>query len=264
VSQAEKKEELVYASPRSFVRNELNGNLPNTVCHLNFESSQIIENASLHFAMCRVYIRLVELVLDLDPVPKLTFVAEMMSSRKAVLQKVKAKGIRFCKNSWKFKCPCLEDEFIDLTLKDRMYKKSDKALGRCRLPLEWFPQDRVVREWFPMNTETDQGPGPSIIMLIDVQVAVKTKNFRASSANLRVIPGWERPQALETQFPLPPQLVFAGGVDMIESPYSSTTGNGQTSSFWKRNCPSVKMTPLSETESQGGTNEFLQQMELTP
>jgi hypothetical protein len=86
----------------------------------------------------------------------------------------------------------------------------NRMVGRCGLPLDWFPTNRIVREWFPMTLQACSPFGEiKTWVLLDVHVEDrKVPKFKTAFANLRVIPNWRRPADADAECVAPPQVVF--------------------------------------------------------
>jgi hypothetical protein len=128
--------------------------------------------------------------------------AESHGCQKSVKRNIKGQAILKCKSHWKFESPGHEREAVTLTLKQRKYVFSNRTLAVCRLPIAWFPVNRVVREWFPMKTvsvSASKRVGEvAPMILLDVHVDTrKAKKFLAQFSTLKVVPTWERPRELE-------------------------------------------------------------------
>jgi hypothetical protein len=112
--------------------------------------------------------------------------------------------------SWNFTVQHQHNENIILTLTKRIIFGPNRVLSRCSLPLEWFPTNCVVREWFPMTAGSSDGYSATKTMIrLDIHVNDRRAGkFKAAFANLRVIPNWPRPLDAHVNPPAPPQVVF--------------------------------------------------------
>lgn len=110
---------------------------------------------------------------------------------------------------WRVSIPSQASECLSLTLKKRRIFGANRIIGQCALPLEWFPTNRVVREWFPMTDGAYQvGSDVPAMVYLDVHVENRdAKPFMAAFSNLRVVPDWPRPDQARDS-PAPPQVVY--------------------------------------------------------
>jgi hypothetical protein len=111
---------------------------------------------------------------------------------------------------WVFTIPRQITESVSFLLMKRIIFGPNRLIGRCTLPLDWFPTNHVVREWFPMtNGYGPDGAPTKAMLLLDVHVDARgAQPFRAAFSNLRVIPTWTRPLDDRTECPAPPQVIF--------------------------------------------------------
>lgn len=98
--------------------------------------------------------------------------------------------------------------FLYLEIKRHRVIVSDDLIGKLTLPLEWFPTNHVVREWFPFKQASKKNK--SVMILLDIHVdARKVPPFMAPFATLRVLPCWKRPTQTENvDFPVHPPMVY--------------------------------------------------------
>lgn len=94
----------------------------------------------------------------------------------------------------------------------------DDLIGQLVLPLEWFPTNHIVREWFPIQRSTDCQVG---MILLDVHIDSRNvAPFMAPFATLRVFPMWKKPTFGENcEIPVIPPVVY------IISPNENTFSN---------------------------------------
>jgi hypothetical protein len=162
--------------------------------------------------MIKVFVRVLELRTEEthSRLNKLLFIAETRSSQKSVQQAVSGTNFLTCSRCWEFSIPSQASETLSLTLEKRRIFSRNKLVGRCVLPMSWFPTHRVVREWFPMvNDLSPAATDSSTMVLLDVHVDnQKVKKFKAAFSNLRVIPTWQRPVDQSAECPAPPQVIY--------------------------------------------------------
>jgi hypothetical protein len=130
-------------------------------------------------------------------VNKLVLAAQISSVPDWRRQRVAGKSFRRCDATWKFHINDHHNEQFVLVLERRKIFSRNDELAACSLPLNWFPVDRVVRDWFPMiETGTPLAPDGSsrTMVLLDVHLDSRNvKEFHASFGALRVIATWPRP-----------------------------------------------------------------------
>jgi hypothetical protein len=162
--------------------------------------------------MSQVYVRVLELRTDEthSRLNKLILFAETRSSKKTLHQAVHGDTFLKADGFWKFQIPSQTNESLNIALKKRHIFSPNKVIGRCILPMAWFPTNRVVREWYPMIEENQpQGSDSGTMILLDIHVDTKkAKKFKAAFSNLRVIPTWQRPVDQFAECPAPPQVIY--------------------------------------------------------
>jgi hypothetical protein len=143
-------------------------------------------------------------------VNKLIIAAQISSAPDWERQRVVGTALRRCDATWKFQITHHDNEQFVLALERRRIFSRNDELAACSLPLNWFPVDRVVRDWFPMiETGTPLAPDGSsrTMVLLDVHLdSRKVKEFHASFAPLRVIATWPRPCDEFTECAAPKQI----------------------------------------------------------
>jgi hypothetical protein len=178
---------------------------------LNFLSIASVTNF-VSFVMPRVHIRVLELRTDAPKsrINKLFLYAETTSSPTRERRNVKGNAVLTGSASWTMTVPRQTNEQIGLMLTKRIIFGSNRVIGRCVLPLEWFPTNHVLREWFPMTADGSMTcPNPKAHVLLDVHVEHRgVGKFRAAFSTLRVIPSWSKPANADVECPAPPQVVF--------------------------------------------------------
>jgi hypothetical protein len=206
------------------------------------------ENLTLHFFMPLVHIQVLEVRTDEKNglVHKLMLYADCSSSPLREKRNVSKSGILYCKKSWTFKIPHQANEEINLFLMKRIIFSPNRAIGHCSLPLDWFPTNRVVRDWFPIAKESGAAPEYKTWLLLDVHVeGRKVAKFKAAFSNLRVIPTWPRPVDPIVECPTPPQVVFV-------LPQSDPGGEIQYTPVGCAQYPSLTMFQPGLNSSSGG------------
>jgi hypothetical protein len=162
--------------------------------------------------MTTLWVRVLDLRADEkhSKVNKLRLVAETRTCKKPVRLDVQGDALLTVESHWKFSISSQSAETLSLELRKRCLLRSDKLVGKCILPLAWFPTNHVVREWFPMTLENQtEGLDAKTMILLDVHVdAQGAKKFKAAFSNLRVIPTWMRPADQFSECPAPPQVIF--------------------------------------------------------
>jgi hypothetical protein len=163
-------------------------------------------------AMTDVLVRVLELRTEEhhSALNNLRFSAETRSSKRPLESKVQGGTFLKAAGSWKFSIPSQTSEMLSIILTKRRIFSRNKVVGRCVLPLAWFPTNYVVREWFPMINDLDPpGTDATTMILLDVHVDTRRcRRFRAAFSNLRVIPTWHRPAGQFSECPAPPQVIY--------------------------------------------------------
>ncbi|OHS97478.1 hypothetical protein TRFO_36343 [Tritrichomonas foetus] len=96
--------------------------------------------------------------------------------------------------------------FVDV--KRSRFIVKDELIGNVQLPLNWFPINHIVREWYPVkgvsNVQDD------VMILLDIHIDNRgALPFMAPFASLRVLPTWTRPLLTEnSDFPVIPSIVY--------------------------------------------------------
>jgi hypothetical protein len=140
---------------------------------------------------------------------KLKLFAETRST-KAIRLDVEGDTFLTGQGFWSFRVPSQANEYLSIALKKTYLFHKDKIIGRTHLPLDWFPTNRIVREWFPMTAENDgDGPEAKTMICLDIHIDTRgARKFKAAFSNLRVIPTWIRPLEMVTDGPAPPQVIY--------------------------------------------------------
>ena len=133
--------------------------------------------------------------------------------------------IRTCSETWLLQFPDpeaventsqeLAGQSFHITLRKRRVFRKNETLAYVTLPLCWFPQNKVVREWFPMRTKL-----ASAMILLDVHADTKgVQPFEAPFAQLTVLPAWSRPIDRYAPYQPPPVVIVVSN----EAPAPVTT-----------------------------------------
>jgi hypothetical protein len=142
-----------------------------------------------------VHLRVLEVRLSSMEVSakKLMIYSQMTSDPKRVKRDVRGSRLSLhCSKSMRFHIAATPDNSISFWLVRHACFGRSKTLGRCTIPLDWFPMECVVREWFPL-IETD-AEFTKMMLLLDVHITnASAKPFEATFARLNVIPTWPRP-----------------------------------------------------------------------
>lgn len=114
--------------------------------------------------------------------------------------------------------------YIYLDLKRYHFVISDDLIGQLVLPLDWFPTNHVVREWFPF---VQSGNFMGGMILLDIHVDARNVDpFMAPFTALRVFPCWKRPTLCEnSEIPIIPPIVYI--VSPQQPSYSNETNQTQ-------------------------------------
>lgn len=128
-----------------------------------------------------------------------TFVHTSDTQNKMVKLKIttnKKGNVLVCEKQISFKIEYQSDNYLYFDFKRHRMLISDDLLGRLVLPLDWFPTNYVVREWFPISK---QGKGnEEAMILLDIHVDHRNvQPFMAPFSTMKVIPSWERPKLTE-------------------------------------------------------------------
>ena len=134
--------------------------------------------------------------------------------------------IRTCSETWLLQFPDpeavenasqeLAGQNIQITLRKRRILRKNEILAYVTLPLCWFPQNKVVREWFPMRAKL-----ASAMILLDVHVDTKGgQPFEAPFSQLTVLPAWNRPIDRYAPYQPPPVVIVVS--NEAPAPVTST------------------------------------------
>ncbi|KAK8896123.1 hypothetical protein M9Y10_014016 [Tritrichomonas musculus] len=105
-------------------------------------------------------------------------------------------NVQICEKPISLNIGIQKNNFIHMDFKRHRMLISDDLLGRVVLPLDWFPTNHVVREWFPISKKA-RGVCDTMILL-DVHVDSRNvQPFMAPFATLKVVPSWQRPTLCE-------------------------------------------------------------------
>ena len=96
-----------------------------------------------------------------------------------------------------------KDTVLSIEFKRQKVFKQDEPLGKLVIPLNWFPSNHIVREWFPFRAASGNPNAPTYskdlssgYVLLDVHINYRNAlPFMAPFAPLRVLPCWEKPKA---------------------------------------------------------------------
>jgi hypothetical protein len=132
------------------------------------------------------------------------------SSAKEVRRDVRTRLFLTCDDAWKFAVSRYSGETFTMRLVKRHFFSPNRSIGGCTIPLEWFPMNRVVRDWFPITDgEYIDNENPRNIVLLDVHVASrKAKPFNGTFARLQIFPTWRRPIDPDVECPEIPPLIL--------------------------------------------------------
>jgi len=162
--------------------------------------------------MAYVYVRVVELRTNVAPGyrKKLLIAIELGSNHKSIKKDVKARRILYCEAFWKFSISSQATETFTVCLEKHNIFSPNRPLGGCTIPLEWFPSNRIVRDWFPIiDGEYVEGEDPPHMVLLDVHITTrKSSPFSSRFSRLQVFPTWKRPVDNNVECPALPQIVL--------------------------------------------------------
>jgi hypothetical protein len=132
------------------------------------------------------------------------------SSGKEVRRDVTARLFLRCEDPWKFSVSRHSGETFTMRLVKRHIFSRNRSIGGCTIPLEWFPMNRAVRDWFPITDgEYVDNENPHNIVLLDVHVASrKARPFSGRYARLQIFPTWKRPIDRDVECPEVPPLIL--------------------------------------------------------
>lgn len=90
------------------------------------------------------------------------------------------------------------DQAIDslsISMEKRCVLSKNKEVAKCVIPLDWFPANRIVRDWFPLQQiRNNENSDISTQVLLEIHLENRgASKFSAPFANMRVIPTWQRP-----------------------------------------------------------------------
>jgi hypothetical protein len=80
-----------------------------------------------------------------------------------------------------------------LVLKIKTDQIVPSDVARAALPLEWFPADQVVEEWFPFKAIPKYPNGLLVLLRIHIVKRFSLPPFSAPPGRLLVLPAWDRP-----------------------------------------------------------------------
>jgi hypothetical protein len=200
--------------------------------------------------MPALYVRVLEVRTDEphDFVNKLMVTVEPESTQVQIRHPVRGRQLLRCDAVWKFKLRAHSNGDIKITLTKRRFLGSDKEIGKCSLPLKWFPLNRIVRDWFPLHEDNEaDGRDPRHWILIDVHVDCrKNRQFRTSFSPLKVLLTWTGPPEPYIECPMPSTMfVVVGGSDptAIHPPADRLAEPGVPGSHYPVNPPSYPSVP---------------------
>lgn len=183
--------------------------------------------------MTQIHIRVLEIRTEETPGACHSFLVSAATSNITPKKsKVKGDTIKKCNYVWTYDIASqFEANLIVKMERSRMIIK-DEEVAKLIVPLQWFPTNRVVRDWFPMKA-SDQTHKDAFILL-DVHIDDrKCEKFMAAYSTLRIFPCWNRPQDPECECPAPPQIVYVIGNQPIVNesnavpPYQTYVTNPQ-------------------------------------
>jgi hypothetical protein len=162
--------------------------------------------------MPNLFVRVLE-VKTVEPcelLHKMFVFGESSSSKKELRSPVVGDRLLKCEGFWTFDLAERADESLTITLQKRNIFSPNKVVGTAIIPLEWFPPNKVVREWFPLVEDSQpQGTDSPNMILLDVHLDSKaSKRFKSVYSHLRVIPTWHRPVDELAECPAPPQVIY--------------------------------------------------------
>jgi hypothetical protein len=160
-----------------------------------------------------------------------------------------------CESWWRFDVP-REDEQLMFFLEKRRIFSANVTLAQCSLPLNWFPVDRICRDWFPMTdlpNHANTGTAGNTMVLLDIHLdSRKVKPFRAGFAPLQIITTWTRPVEEFTECSAPSQFLV-----VVQLPGPSLPIPAQMISpvVFQNGIPHVWALPQSESFADGSQME---------
>jgi hypothetical protein len=162
--------------------------------------------------MPALYVRVLEVRTDEqhDFINKLMVTVESESTQKQIRHAVTGRRLLRCDATWKFKLRAQPNGDIRIALTKRRVIGSDKEIGKCSLPLDWFPINQIVRDWFPLHEEKNEPEGQDARhwLLIDVHVNCRgNRQFSTSFSPLKVLSTWTRPPEPYAECPVPSTMV---------------------------------------------------------
>ena len=133
-----------------------------------------------------------------------------------------------CNHVYRFDMQTAEKAVFEVTLMEsNVFSKVD--IARVTLPLNWFPKDCVVTQWFPLKS-IKQGTG-DLLVLFEVHICYDgSKEFQAAPGNLLVKPCWNVPRGLL----IVSSLGAVGGTISKEKVQPQNYSVGQSQMY---NCP---------------------------
>lgn len=108
----------------------------------------------------------------------------------------KTGNLLICEKFISFNLDSQLNSSIHMEFKRHRFLISDDFIGHIDLPLNWFPSNHIVREWFPIKK--NRGGKNGGMLLLDVHVDCRGADpFMAPFAPLKVQPTWKRPMLSE-------------------------------------------------------------------
>lgn len=108
----------------------------------------------------------------------------------------KSGKILICEKPIAFNIESQLNNTIYMNFKRHRFIISDDLIGEVVLPLNWFPSNHIVREWFPIVTKNNGHSGGMV--LLDIHVDCRGADpFMAPFAHLNIRPTWRNPELNE-------------------------------------------------------------------
>ena len=216
---------------------------------------------------CAVYVRCLEIRTDEREkgLNKLLLTVETSGLGRPSDGVISSSGdIKTCKKVWQTSSLAQGQDNLIITLKKRCIFSANKPLAKCVLPLSWFPTNKIVRDWFPLQP-SDAGDEfyANTYVLMDVHVENRgVKRFMTEFSNLRVIPSWPRPEGADTDFPAPPQvMVVVPFYSPSSTPGYIAVGVSQYPTYQQIQQQSgIKLAQLKQVVGEDGVPAVLQAM----
>jgi hypothetical protein len=163
--------------------------------------------------MTKVHVGMLELPRAAEPtgIERLMLFTQTRSAKRPIWHPIKGGRFLQVHETWRFVIAGERSEELTLVLKRRCLLGGNKVIGGCSLPLDRFPADQVVREWFAMSRPEQMDPEVAKTMiLLEVHVNRRgVKRFGTAHANLRVLRLWERRHDSLWSCLAHPQTVYA-------------------------------------------------------